>query len=127
VDQHPHAGPVEQRHRRVGDGLDVGVPNSPLLAQFGPICAGSDAGARLWLDASTYCSDFGLRLPSFSEARALARNYDVPGVSGQQLLRRESLYPAELSGLAALLLAFRDSPLRTHPLNGTCMAHPSRL
>jgi hypothetical protein len=38
-----------------------------LLVKLGAICAGSDGAARTWANASQYCSDFGLRLPSISE------------------------------------------------------------
>jgi hypothetical protein len=53
---------------------------TPLVKKFGPICAGSDGGARRWIDAVDYCDSYGLRLPSVSEAIGLAKNYDVPGV-----------------------------------------------
>jgi hypothetical protein len=52
---------------------------TPLTIKRGAICAGS-SGSKNWREAIDYCSSYGLRLPSFSEAQALARNYDVPGV-----------------------------------------------
>jgi hypothetical protein len=68
----------------IADRSGVDTCKTPLLAKFGPICAGSDAGARTWDNAISYCAGFGLRLPSFSEAVTLATKYDVPGVSGIQ-------------------------------------------
>jgi hypothetical protein len=66
----------------IADRSGVDTCKTPLLAKFGPICAGSDGVTRTWNNAIAYCSSFGLRLPTYSEAQALARNYDVPGVSG---------------------------------------------
>jgi len=68
----------------IADRSGVDTCQSPLLGKFGPICAGSDAGARDWDAAVVYCAGFGLRLPTLSEAVALATKYDVPGVSGTQ-------------------------------------------
>jgi hypothetical protein len=64
----------------IADRSGVDTCQTPLTAKFGPICAGSDGGARNWLAAVSYCAGFGLRLPSISEATALATKYDVPGV-----------------------------------------------
>jgi hypothetical protein len=64
----------------IADRSGVDTCQSPLVKKFGPICAGSDGVARNWGDASDYCSGLGLRLPSISEARALAKKYNVPGV-----------------------------------------------
>jgi hypothetical protein len=62
----------------------VDTCKAPLTAKFGPICAGSDAGARNWLDALNYCAGLGLRLPSVGEAVRLAVKFDVPGVSPEE-------------------------------------------
>jgi hypothetical protein len=63
-------------------GVDTCPPT--LTVKLGPICAGSDAVARNWDAAMSYCGDLGLRLPSPAEAFALADNYAVPGVTGTQ-------------------------------------------
>ena len=68
----------------IADRSGVDTCQTPLVKKFGPICAGSDGVARNWVDALYYCTDLGLRLPSVSEAIALATKYDVPGVSGSQ-------------------------------------------
>jgi hypothetical protein len=68
----------------IADRSGVDTCQTPLVAKFGPICAGSDGGARNWLGAINYCSGFGLRLPTASEAVALAKKFDVPGVIGTQ-------------------------------------------
>jgi hypothetical protein len=59
----------------------VDTCKTPLTAQFGPICAGSDGGIRTWNAATDYCSGYGLRLPSVGEGQTLAQNYSVPGVA----------------------------------------------
>jgi hypothetical protein len=68
----------------IADRSGVDTCKAPLTIKLGAICAGSDAVAREWNTAMEQCSDFGLRLPSISEAVTVARNYDVPGVSGSQ-------------------------------------------
>jgi len=68
----------------IADRSGVDTCQTPLTAKFGPICVGSDGGARNWFQAISYCNGFGLRLPTLSEALALATNYDVPGVSASQ-------------------------------------------
>ena len=66
----------------IADRSGVDTCQSPLVKKFGPICAGSDGALRTWQNAVAYCAGLGLRLPTFSEAVALADNYDVPGVPG---------------------------------------------
>jgi hypothetical protein len=63
-------------------GVDTCQPT--LTVKLGPICAGSDGGARNWASAVQYCADFDLRLPSLAEAVALASNHAVPGVTTNQ-------------------------------------------
>src|SRR6266550_4752991 len=46
----------------IADRSGVDTCQTPLLGKFGPICAGSDAGARTFFDAMDYCDGFGLRL-----------------------------------------------------------------
>jgi hypothetical protein len=71
-------------------GVDACTPT--LLAKFGRICAGSDATARTWSDALNYCAGLGLRLPSVSEAVALAKNYAVPGVNSGEFFWTDNDY-----------------------------------
>jgi hypothetical protein len=61
-------------------GVDTCKPT--LTVKLGPTCAGSDGVARSLVDSINVCAGLGLRLPSWSEAVAMAKNYDVPGVSG---------------------------------------------
>src|SRR5204862_6107361 len=68
----------------IADRSGIDTCQTPLVAKFGPTCAGSDGAARNWPRAIDYCSGFDLRLPSLSEAVALATNHDVPGVSTGQ-------------------------------------------
>jgi hypothetical protein len=69
----------------IADRSGVDTCKTPLVAKYGPICAGADGGLRTWQQAVDYCTGFGLRLPSVSEAIALAKKFDVPGVSGTEL------------------------------------------
>jgi hypothetical protein len=64
----------------IADRSGVDTCQLPLVGKKGPICAGSDGVSRSWYQSVNRCSDFDLRLPSYSEARALAENHDVPGV-----------------------------------------------
>lgn len=63
-------------------GVDTCPPT--LTVKLGPICAGGDGVARVWIDALHYCSGLGLRLPTIAEGVTLAENYDVPGVAAGQ-------------------------------------------
>src|SRR3954466_5209638 len=67
----------------IADRSGVDTCPGPLTVKLGPICAGSDGGARTWKNALDYCSSFELRLPTIAEAVALAKNHTVPGASGQ--------------------------------------------
>ena len=69
----------------IADRSGVDTCKGAFLAKYGLICAGSDGGARTFDDAINYCGDLGLRLPSYTEAVTLARNYDVPGVGFTEL------------------------------------------
>jgi hypothetical protein len=68
----------------IADQSGVDTCKSALTKKFGAICAGSDGGSRQWQDAIRYCAARGLRLPTTTEAAALAAKYDVPGVSNSQ-------------------------------------------
>jgi hypothetical protein len=63
----------------IADRSGVDTCQTPLVAKFGPICAGSDGVSRTWTNALDYCAGFGLRLPTIAEGVALAKNYRVPG------------------------------------------------
>ena len=76
----------------IADRSGVDTCQTPLTAKFGPICAGSDGGARTWQQADNYCASFGLRLPTLAEASTLGQNYDVPGVSGTEAFWTGDLY-----------------------------------
>jgi hypothetical protein len=70
----------------------VDTCETPLTAKYGPICVGSDGRSRIWAYASDYCASYGLRLPTFSEAVALATKYDVPGVDSTQYFWTDDLF-----------------------------------
>jgi hypothetical protein len=86
----------------IADRSGVDTCQTPLLKKFGPICAGSDGGARDWFHALKYCSGFGLRLPSLGEAVALAEKYDVPGVDNTQLFWTDQLVPNSSGDMAVV-------------------------
>jgi hypothetical protein len=80
----------------IADRSGVDTCQTPLTKKFGPICAGSDGGARTWVGAMRYCAGFRLRLPTVAEAETLATNYDVPGVSSiQQFWTDEELFQTD--------------------------------
>jgi hypothetical protein len=63
------------------------------VKKFGPICAESDGGSRTWSGTLGYCTKYGLRLPTLSEALVLARKYVVAGLSsGDAFWTDENLY-----------------------------------
>jgi len=83
--KHANVIPNSINGRDIADRSGVDTCQTPLLVKLGAICAGSDGVARTFPAAIAHCDGFGLRLPSVSEATTLAKNYDVPGVSGGQL------------------------------------------
>jgi hypothetical protein len=77
----------------IADRSGVDTCQKPLVAEYGPICAGSDGVARTWDSAFDYCAGYGLRLPSLAEAYELAAKYNAPGVStGQFFWTDEETY-----------------------------------
>jgi hypothetical protein len=71
-------------------GVDTCPPT--LTVKLGPICAGSDGVKRDFFGAANYCAQLGLRLPSFSEARSLALNYNIPNIGDTDLFWTDSSY-----------------------------------
>jgi hypothetical protein len=94
--KHPNIIAESISGKDVADRSGVDTCKAPLLAKFGPICAGSDGGFKTWQQSVDYCAGFGLRLPSLSEAVNLARKYDVPGVSTNELFWTDE--EAEIGG-----------------------------
>ena len=74
----------------IADRSGVDTCPAPATLKFGPICAGSDGVKRAFISAETYCAGLDLRLPSFSEARALALNHDIPNVADTDLFWTDS-------------------------------------
>jgi hypothetical protein len=110
----------------VADRSGVDTCQTPLLAKFGPICAGSDGGSRSWSGAHDYCASFGLRLPSLGEAITLAEKYDVPGVSSG-LFWTDNLYLAGSDLVASLVTEQGSVDQRVVGDNQStvCVADPS--
>jgi hypothetical protein len=110
----------------IADRSGVDTCKTPLLGKFGPICAGSDAGARTWEGALAYCAGFGLRLPSLSEAIGLGKNYDVPGVSGtQHFWTDEELYSSGFRADAVNENGVFDTFDETTAQQTVCVTDPS--
>src|SRR5262245_57962418 len=78
--KHPNIIGGSINGKDIADRSGVDTCKKPLVGKFGPICAGSDGVSRTWAGALARCNGFDLRLPTYSEALALAENHDVPGV-----------------------------------------------
>jgi hypothetical protein len=57
-----------------------GVDTCVNTVRLGNLCFRAENFARPWLQAAQHCANLNLRLPSYTEARALATNYDLPNV-----------------------------------------------
>jgi hypothetical protein len=112
----------------IADRSGVDTCKTPLLAKFGPICAGSDGGSRDWYAAINYCAGFELRLPTLAEAMALAVNHDVPGVSGSQVFWTNDRFEYP-NGLAAASIVRDDGVNGSAPVTSSertvCVTDPS--
>jgi hypothetical protein len=113
----------------IADRSGVDTCKTPLTAKFGPICAGSDAGARTFFDALSYCAGFELRLPSLSEAVALATKRDVPGVNGFQVFWTDERFQASDETQAAQTVDENGDVGFAHTFSDTsqtvCVTDPS--
>src|SRR5919201_5765692 len=115
----------------IADRSGVDTCNKPLVRRFGPICEGSDSGSRTWFDASNYCTQYGLRLPTVGEALAMARKYVVDGVSKGQEFWTDDLY-VDNNTLMSILVVDKAGPatfVSPYPYNLTaktvCVTDPS--
>jgi hypothetical protein len=84
-----------------------GVDTCVITVRLGDVCFRAENRARPWNEASSHCANLNLRLPSFGEARALARNYDLPNIEPG-----EFFWTDETFGAANDLRAFveKDPP-----------------
>jgi hypothetical protein len=57
-----------------------GVDTCVNTVRLGNLCFRAENQARPWLAAAQHCANLNLRLPSHTEAKALAANYDLPNV-----------------------------------------------
>jgi hypothetical protein len=57
-----------------------GVDTCVNTVRLGNLCFRAENQARPWLQAAQHCANLNLRLPSYTEAKALATNYDLPNV-----------------------------------------------
>jgi hypothetical protein len=111
----------------IADRSGVDTCKTPLTKKFGPICAGSDGGARNFSNALNYCSGLGLSLPSTSEAVALAAKYDVPGVNVSRYFWADDEW--DEGGLRVAGVVYEDGS-RGHanessPTQTVCVTDPS--
>jgi hypothetical protein len=111
----------------IADRSGVDTCKTPLTAKFGPICAGSDGGARTWVGALNYCAGFGLRLPSLAEGVALANKYDVPGVASNQFWTDDYFIgPSDVSASVVVSESGANSAYDTNASAQTvCVTDPS--
>jgi hypothetical protein len=110
----------------IADRSGVDTCKTPLTKKLGPICAGSDGIDRKWVDAIAYCNSFGLRLPTISEATALATNYDVPGVGSNESFWTDNYYVAN-TGVANIAFENGDQGdlAAANTDNAVCVTDPS--
>jgi hypothetical protein len=104
----------------------------PLVRRFGRICEGSDGGVRTWRDASAYCTQFGLRLPTLGEALAMASKYVVDGVSKGDYFWTDGVWVNGDGFLEALTVGdfatngtFVGSAVITGTRKTVCVANPT--
>jgi hypothetical protein len=111
----------------IADRSGVDTCQTPLLAKFGPICAGSDGGSRTWSAAYNYCSGYGLRLPSLGEATTLEKNYSVPGVSNSQSFWTDDFFygPSGYEAAVMSTTGFPGSDLISATHQTVCVTDPS--
>ncbi len=57
-----------------------GVDTCVNTVRLGNLCFRAENDARPWTEAAAHCSNLNLRLPTYGEARQLARNYNLPNV-----------------------------------------------
>jgi hypothetical protein len=86
----------------IADRSGVDTCQTPLVAKYGPLCVGSDGGSTNWQEAEKYCTDLGLRVPSVSEAVALAKKHDVPGVASGNSFWTDAYYPTTFEGVSTV-------------------------
>jgi hypothetical protein len=110
----------------IKDRSGVDTCQSPLTVQLGSICAGSDGNARNWNGALGYCAGLRLRLPSVSEAVAMAENHTVPGVpGGQAFWTDELLYENGFDAVIVDLSRGNHLADETTPEPTVCVTDPS--
>jgi hypothetical protein len=113
----------------IADRSGVDTCQTPKVAKFGPICAGSDGNQRTWAAAMAYCAASGLRLPSLSEAITLAKRYDVPGIgaTGVFWTNDSSLDPQTLNEYAYVVDENGNYSVSTKNLTSytVCVTDPS--
>src|SRR3954447_738177 len=107
----------------------VDTCQTPKVAKFGPICAGSDGNQRTWAAAMDYCASSGLRMPSLSEAITLAKKFDVPGIgaTGAFWTNDSSLDPQTLNEYAYVVDENGSYAIATKNLTDytVCVTDPS--
>jgi len=58
-----------------------GVDTCVRGARLGEFCFRAENDPRPWVEAAAHCANLNLRLPTYAEAKQLARNYDLPNVN----------------------------------------------
>jgi hypothetical protein len=96
----PHV--VLDRSRVRGPDFGVAYGHEAVNQTMRHYMGGSDGGSRNWQEAEKYCTDLGLRVPSVSEAVALAKKYDVPGVASGNSFWTDAYYPTTFEGVSTV-------------------------
>jgi hypothetical protein len=129
-DKHPNIIAGSINGQDIADRSGVDTCKKPLVKKFGPICAGSDGVLRNWSDAVNYCAGLGLRLPSVSEAIALATKNDVPGVTKRGAPSNTLFWTDEVFSNGANSLVVNDGggislTANNSPWETVCVTDPS--
>jgi hypothetical protein len=101
-----------------------GVDTCPgPIPRFDELCAGNDGVVRTWLAASDQCALYGLRLPTVGEARMLAVNFAVPGVSPSGSFWTDDASGSVANAVTEAGSLFTSSTDSTH--NTVCVTTPT--
>jgi hypothetical protein len=87
----------------IKDNSGVNTCPAPATLRFGAICAGVADEHHTWYDASDLCTNLELRLPSYGEARSLAKYYDLPSLDENEYFWTEETWVADATFYARIV------------------------
>jgi hypothetical protein len=100
----------------------------PLIFKFGRMCEGSDGQARNWEDASNYCKQYGLRLPTLGEAWVLSK-FNIDGVALGEEFWTDDVYTEDSNVRAVIVreggsIGVSTANIRLH-FQTVCVTEPT--